>query len=320
VRVLGLAAAALAVTALGATARAGDRAVAVTFDDLPAPPSGVVSTQVPALRENTRKLLKTLMAHKIPVVAFVNEGKLHVEGESDADVDRRSDLLKMWLDAGFELGNHTYSHESLNRTPIAEFEEDVVRGETVTHRLLAERGKTLRYFRHPFLQVGLDLEKRRAFEAFLKDRGYTIAPVTVDNDDYMFAALYADALKKNDRKTARKVGDAYLAYMAQVFPFVEDVSRVLLDREIPQVLLVHASALNADCFGQLATALEARGYRFVTLEQALADPAYRLPDNYVGAWGISWLHHWEITAGKKRSPSPDPPKWITKGYEALSRR
>lgn len=298
---------------------AAERAVAVTFDDLPGPPGGLVSNDVAALRANTVKLLTTFRAHAIPVVGFVNEGKLTVEGESAEGRTARTAILRMWLDEGFELGNHTYSHHSLNGTPLEEFEADVVRGEPVTRGLLEEKGMRLRYFRHPFLQVGLDLEKRRAFEAFLKDRGYTIAPVTIDNDDYIYAAVYADALRRGEKDLATRVGTDYVRYMDTVFGFVEDVSERLTGRPIRQTLLVHANALNADFFGDVAKVLERRGYRFVTLEAALQDEAYALPDTYVGNWGLSWLHHWELTAGRKRSPSPDPPDWIIKPYEALSR-
>ena len=183
----------------------------------------------------------------------MNEGKLFVEGEKAEDVAARTAILKMWLDAGLELGNHTYSHHDLNRTPLDEFEADVVRGEPVTRSLLGEKGMPLRYFRHPFLHVGLDLEKRRAFEAFLKDRGYTVAPVTIDNDDYVYAAVYADALRRGDPVLATRVGTDYVRYMDSVFAFVEDVSERLTGRPIRQTLLVHASALNADFFGQVAT-------------------------------------------------------------------
>jgi peptidoglycan/xylan/chitin deacetylase (PgdA/CDA1 family) len=196
----------------------------------------------------------------------------------------------------------------------------VIRGETVTRRLLRARGKPLRYFRHPFLQVGLDLEKRRAFEAFLKRRAYVIAPVTIDNDDYVFAAVYAEALRAGDHERAARTAEDYLAYMAGVFEFIEGVSQRLLGREPAQVLLLHANALNADHFGSLAEILKARGYRFVTLAEALADRAYSSPDTYVGDWGISWLHHWELSVGRKRSPSPDPPQWVTQAYEAIVRR
>jgi peptidoglycan/xylan/chitin deacetylase (PgdA/CDA1 family) len=295
------------------------RSVAVTFDDLPAPPAGLVSNTVAGLQENTRKLLASFREHGVPVVGFVNEGKLVVDGETAADALDRAAVLKSWLTAGFGLGNHSFSHKSLNTTPLEEFEADVIRGEPVTRGLLAEVGLELRYFRHPFLQVGLDLEKRRAFEAFLAAHGYTIAPVTIDNDEYIYAFVYADALKRGDPAMATKVGADYLRYMEAVFAFCEEVSRNLVGREIRQTLLLHANALNADYFGKLAEMMKARGYRFITLGEALEDEAYGRPDTYVGRWGISWLHHWELTAGKRRSPSPDPPDWVTKAYDALPR-
>lgn len=293
--------------------------MAVTFDDLPANPAGTLSTALPVWREMTGKLLGVFQAAAMPVVGFVNENKLELKGETDADRAARIGVLKMWTDAGFELGNHSYSHPSLNRTPLEEFEQDVIRGEPVTRGLLQAQGKPLRYFRHPFLQVGLELEKRRAFEAFLKQRGYAIAPVTIDNDEWIYAAVYADALRKGDSAAASRIGADYLRYMLQVVEFIEGVSRGLLGREVAQVLLVHANQLNADHFGALAKRVADRGYRFVTLEEALRDPAYARADTYVGAWGISWLHHWEITEGRRRTPAPDPPDWITKAYEGLPR-
>lgn len=302
-----------------AAAEPSRRSLAVTIDDLPAPPAGVVSNEPAALAAMTAKLLAALAEHRVPAVGFVNEGKLVVEGEGEAGVAARTAVLRQWTDAGLELGNHTYSHRSLNRLPLEEFQADLIRGEPVTRGLLAEKGGTLRYFRHPFLQVGLELPKRRAFETFLAGKGYTIAPVTIDNDEYVFAFVYADALRRGDRALADRVADAYLAYMDGVFAFFEQVSQRLLGREPAQILLLHANALNADHFGALAQRIEKRGYRYATLEEVLRDPAYARADDYVGAWGISWLHHWEVTAGLPRSPSPDPPAWIQQAYDALPR-
>ena len=299
---------------------AGRRAVAVTIDDLPGSSAALVANDPAALAAMTSKLLAALAVHRVPAVGFVNEKKLEVEGEGPAGHAARVDVLRQWTAAGLELGNHTYSHPSLNRTELAAFEDDVVRGEPVVRALEAERGRALRWFRHPYLQVGLELAKRRAFEAFLAERRYRVAPVTVDNDEWIFAAVYADAVRRQDGELAARVATAYLDYMEGVFAFVEELSGRLLGREIAQVLLIHANQLNADCFDAMAARLERRGYRFVALEAALADPAYTLPDDYVGAWGLSWLHHWEVTAGKRRTPSPDPPAWIPQAYEALGER
>lgn len=287
------------------------RAVAVTFDDLPATHAGVVVNQPTNLEELTRRLLTAVRKYNVPAVGFVNEDKLFIDGAAAQSVNRRIGLLKMWLDAGLELGNHTYSHRDLNTTSIEQFQTDLLRGETITRELLKARGMKLRYFRHPFLHVGSDLTTRRAFEAFLAKHDYVVAPVTVDNDDFVYAAAYAQALGRGEAARADRIADDYLRYMEEVFSFFEDVSRRVTGREIPQILLLHANTLNADRFASLAEALVRRGYRFVSLAAALEDPAYRLPDQFVGAPGNSWFNHWEITAGRKPVPTPSPPKWIT---------
>lgn len=290
------------------------REIAVTFDDLPG--VSVVGSKPAELALFTDRLLANFSAHSVPVVGFVNEGKLTIPGEDLEAQAGRIAVLARWLKAGLELGNHTYSHRSLNDLPLEEFEADVVRGEPVTAALLGTAGKRLRYFRHPFLHVGLELGKRRAFEAWLEARGYTVAPVTVDNDEYMFAAVYAAALRVGDAALAERVSEAYLAYMDAVFDFQEGLSQTLFDRPIRHVLLLHANQLNADHSSRLLDALKSRGYQFVSLARALEDPAYRSADDYVGRSGISWLHHWEQAMGRRRSGSPDPPAWLTEAYEA----
>ena len=291
--------------------QAVERSVAITFDDLPATPAGAVADDSASLEALTRKLITAVQRHKIPAVGFVNEVRLLADGPATEESARRIGVLKLWLDAGLELGNHTYSHPDLNTTALDRFQGDVVRGETITRRLLTEKQQTLRYFRHPFLHVGADLPTRRAFEAFLAARAYVVAPVTVDNDEYVYAAAYAAALRRNDAATAGRLADDYLRYMDEVFAYFEDVSRRTIGREIRQVLLLHANSLNADRFDSLAGALTRRGYRFITLAQALEDPVYQRPDNFTGAPGNSWFNHWEITAGRTSIPTPAPPDWVT---------
>lgn len=289
------------------------REIAITFDDLPA--VSVARGDPASLAVFTDRLLLNFTAHQAPVVGFVNEGKLTVPGEGLEGQEARLALLRRWLARGFELGNHTYSHRSLNELALEEFQADVVRGEPATAALMGAHGRRLRYFRHPFLQVGLDLDKRRAFEAWLGARGYTVAPVTIDNDDYIFAAVYANALKAGESESARRTAQAYLEYMAAVFDFHESLSQALFGRPIRHVLLLHANELNADYSGKIFDHLRGRGYEFVPLARALEDPAYASPDAYVGRWGISWMHHWEQAMGRPRTGAPDPPPWVSEAYE-----
>jgi len=148
-----------------------ERQVAITIDDLPAGAANSMSAaEITAM---TSKLLSTLRDQKVPVIGFVNEKKLYRFGE----VDERVKALRMWLDYGFELGNHTFSHMSLNQAGLQAWEDDVVQGESVTRLLLGEHKMPLRYFRHPFLDTGRDLQTRRQAEAFLTARGLILRQV-----------------------------------------------------------------------------------------------------------------------------------------------
>ena len=280
-----------------------DRQVAITIDDLPA---GSNSMSAATISEMTSKLLGTLRDQRIPVVGFVNERKLYKFGE----VDERIKALRMWLDYGFELGNHTFSHTSLNQAGLKAWEDDVVQGESVTRLLLAEHNMKLRYFRHPFLDTGRDLETRRDAEAFLVARGYRIAPVTLDAWDWMYAGVYEDAKQHGDSALRQELVSSYLSYSDQVFAYYEQLSHQLIGYEPKQILLLHANQLEADHIGELIELLRKRGYRFITLGDALSDPAYSQPDTFVGEEGAGWLDHWAITQGKPPQGTPVFPQWV----------
>jgi peptidoglycan-N-acetylglucosamine deacetylase len=292
------------------TAAPPDRQVAITIDDLPAGASNLMTGT--EIIDMTTRLLRALQLQKIPVVGFVNEKKLYKWGE----VDERIKALQMWLDAGFELGNHTYSHASLNRVGLKEWEEEVIEGEPVLRLLLAPHKMTLRYFRHPYLDAGRDLETRRDAEAFLAARGYRIAPVTLDAWDWMFAFVYDDALKRGESATQQQISDAYLSYSDAVFDYSERLSKEIMGYEPRQILLLHANRLEADHIADLAAVMRKRGYRFIALEDALGDSAYSLPDTYVGE-GTGWLDHWAITQGKPPRGAPEFPAWVLDRAKAL---
>jgi peptidoglycan/xylan/chitin deacetylase (PgdA/CDA1 family) len=216
----------------------------------------------------------------------------------------------MWLDYGFELGNHTYTHASLNQVGLQAWEDDIVQGENVTRLLLAEHNMKLRYFRHPFLDTGRDLQTRRQAEAFLVNRGYRIAPVTLDAWDWMYAGVYEDAKKRGDTGLQDELTRSYLSYSDQVFAYEEKFSKQLLGYEPKQILLLHGNQLEADHIGELLDLMRKRGYHFVTLADALSDQAYSLPDTYVGEEGTGWLDHWAITQGKPPQGAPVFPQWV----------
>jgi peptidoglycan/xylan/chitin deacetylase (PgdA/CDA1 family) len=289
-----------------------ERQIAITIDDLPAGAANSMSAA--AITTMTKQLLATLREQKIPVVGFVNERKLYFKWD---EVNERIAALKMWLDAGLELGNHTYGHTSLNRVSLREFEDSVVQGESVTQLLLTQHNMKLRYFRHPYLDTGRDLQTRREAEAFLVGRGYRIAPVTLDAWDWMFATVYDDAKKRGDTALLQEVVRSYLAHTTEVFSYFEKLSRDLVGYEPSQILLLHANQLEAEHIGELLDLIRKRGYRFITLESALGDSVYALPDTYVGEEGSGWLEHWAITRGQPPLHQPNAPQDMVDRAKAL---
>lgn len=286
----------------GASPQRPARVVAVTIDDLPVVSAWSDWSSV------TERLLGTLREHQVPAVGFVNETKLYRNGTLDST---RVALLSAWLGAGHELGNHTFAHRGAHATPLAEYLGGITRGEVVTRELARRAGRPFRYFRHPQLHTGRSLEYKRAVERFLASHGYTVAPVTVDNQEWVYARAYVVANQRGDSALVARVVDHYLRHMDSAFAYSERLSRTLFEREIPLVLLIHANELNADHLHTVLERLESRGYRFAPLEQVLADSAYRSADRYVGPSGMSWLIRWAETRGVAIPAEPREEPWVS---------
>ncbi len=283
------------------------REIAITFDDLPATNGGLAR-----MTDVTKRLLQSIKANQVPAIGFVNESKLYQDGKLN---NQAVALLKMWLDEGLELGNHTYSHIGIDRAPLEKYKEDVIRGEVVTRKLLAGKGKKLKFFRHTQLRTGPTAEYKKGLAQFLAERGYTVAPVTIDNNDFIFAALYGDAKVRGDKATMKRVVDAYIPYMESVFAHFEKLSADFLGYEVKQTLLLHANDLNADYFDELARMMKRRGYTFISLEAALKDKAYSLPDAQSNK-GLSWIHRWMLAKGLPMKPEPTEPEFITQLFQS----
>jgi peptidoglycan/xylan/chitin deacetylase (PgdA/CDA1 family) len=190
-----------------------------------------------------------------------------------------------------QLGNHTCSHPDLNTVSIEVFEDNIVKGDVVTRAVFPPKPGVPRFFRHPMTHTGNTREKKDAVDAFLASRGYAIAPHTIENSDFIFNVPYARA-RTADADLAGRLRTAYLEFTMAATAFAESVSPQVFGREVPQTLLIHANDLNADVLDELLTRYEARGYRFVSLESVMADPAYRTADTLVSESGPTWLWRW----------------------------
>lgn len=270
--------------------------MAITIDDLPM----VTLEQDDAVRlQMNLDLLSHLSEYQVPAIGFVNERKLYNDDGEIVPVRRQ--MLVEWMEAGLELGNHTYSHPDYNSLTPEQFFEEIIKGERVTRPLMSAYQKELKYFRHPFLHRGNTKEKVDSLAHFLSENSYIEAPVTIDNSEWIFARAYELALEANDELMADSIGNSYIDYMIEKTVYFEQNAQELFDRTISQTLLIHDNFLNANFLGKLLAALRASGYEFIGLAEALEDPAYASEDKMVTRGGITWLHRWAITRGVDKS-------------------
>ncbi|MBW2258517.1 MAG: polysaccharide deacetylase family protein [Deltaproteobacteria bacterium] len=249
----------------------------LSFDD--APWAGKAGTSLPSVavvaRLNTR-IVETLKSRTVPASVFFN-----------CDVLRGDDgSVEAWVEADMEIGNHTFSHSSLNHEPMEAWLADTRR----CHEVLVGRlPSPPRYFRYPYLHQGPVLETRDGARRGLEEMGYTIAPVTVTTTEWRLAFAYKDAVDVGDAAQQQVVVDAYRKHMQEAVDASRAMAREQVDREVAQIVLFHVNDLSSDHLGEVIDEYRARGATFVSLEQALADPVYAMEDHYVGSGGLSWL-------------------------------
>ncbi|MES2730911.1 MAG: polysaccharide deacetylase family protein [Bacteroidota bacterium] len=277
--------------------------VCFTFDDLPAFTLSFGSNEFQ--RDLLKKTLLTLNKHRIPAIGFVNEFKLFNTNKLDTS---KIKLLTMWLDAGIDLGNHTFSHIDYVSASSKKYCDDIIRGEKITRPLMKSYGKSLTYFRHPYLHIGESQAKVDSLQAFLASQSYIEAPATMVNSDWLFAYAYDSAMVKRDTALMKYIGISYVAYMEQKLKYFERQSIKLFERNIKHVLLIHASILNADYLDELIEMYERHNYEFISLEQALTDKAYSTKITAFYKDGISWLYRWALSMGRNETFFTDDPK------------
>jgi peptidoglycan/xylan/chitin deacetylase (PgdA/CDA1 family) len=258
----------ICVLALAAgTAGAADRFdIAVTVDDLTVHgplPKGQTWVGI------ARSYLDTLAAHKVPeAYGFVNAKRIREQPASEA-------VLDAWRQAGYPLGNHTYSHMNLNGAPsLQAWLDDVKAGEPAIESRM--RGADWHYLRYPFLSAGSDPARHDGALAYLKLNGYRVADVSVSFDDWAYTEAYGRCLDKGDSASIDAMKRQYLSRVDASIRRMKALSQRVYGRMVPQVLLTHLGAWSAATLPDVMARLDAAGAHYVTLAQAQADAAYEV--------------------------------------------
>jgi peptidoglycan/xylan/chitin deacetylase (PgdA/CDA1 family) len=262
-----------------------DIQIALTIDDLP------WHSRIPHDQAGVRlsALAHALRNAEVPVTGFVVGGR-------DGLVSTRT-----WLEQGFELGNHTYSHKGLSTVSHSEFIADIERNERAVLDVL---GHDLRggWFRYPYLDRGEHRSKRQGVAQTLGDMGNIPAHVSINTRDYAFAREFKGSVL-NSRLT-----NMYIRHVHECLVHFVHLGRRLFHRDIPHVLLLHANELNTACIGPLIAFLRDQGCCFIPLGNALRDPAYQAFDEATVAPQVGSLGDMlgDLALSKKIFPGPDP--------------
>jgi peptidoglycan/xylan/chitin deacetylase (PgdA/CDA1 family) len=277
---------------LGTGAGAGPkRPILISVDDLPVAAGDLHAD--PAERARiTGDLLATLAKHHVPAVGLV------IWGNVAADADRA--ILRRWLAAGHELGNHSAHHLDLTKTAADAYIADVEAGRAGLADFLAQEGghPAVRFFRYPFLDEGDTAAKLDAVRGSLDRSGQRSLPVTIDDQDWSFEKPWVEARRKGDRQAMAEVGEEYQAALRTEVRDQEARGDRLFGRPVPQILLLHANEVGAAQWDRLFTWLEARGDRFAAADEVLADAAFADPPRYVGPSGFGL---WDRLAALRRA-------------------
>jgi peptidoglycan/xylan/chitin deacetylase (PgdA/CDA1 family) len=250
-----------------ATALARPQQIAFTWDDVPSHgplPPGEIRLGI------SHKIIEAMQtAHLPPAYGFINGVALDREPRSEP-------VLKDWHDAGFPLGNHTWSHMNLNTATLADWEADLLKNEPIleTYADKYASGSDWHWLRYPYLAEGDTPEKRAAARQFLAAHHYRIAAVTMSFGDYMWNEPYARCVTKNDTAAITQLETSYLRAASEDADFRRAMAKSLFGHDIPYVLLMHVGAFDARMLPRLLDLYKQKGFIFITLEEAEKDPFY----------------------------------------------
>ena len=255
--------------------------VALTFDDLPL--NGELApgtTRAGILTE----VLSVLKQHGVPAVyGFINAQKL--EGSQDG-----ARALRLWVDGGQRVGNHGYSHMDLHKSAVDAYLADIRLNEPVLE--LLDATGSWHWYRYPYLREGETVGKRRAVRSALHERGYRIAQVTLDYEDYLWNSPYARCAGTHDEETIAWLRTSYLDTARSYIEGDRAMAQRVFGREIPHVLLLHLGAFSAAILPDLLELLQREGFTLATLEQVESDPAYASDPDAASKYGGTLLEQW----------------------------
>lgn len=248
---------------IGFSAIAFAQSVAFTFDDGPK----LKATPLMSPQARNTALLAALAKHHVKAALFVTLA-------NGADRPEGLALARAWGEAGHAIGNHTVTHLDLNAEDITlkQYQYEILACDAVIRTLPGYQP----WFRFTFLREGNTPEKRDGMKTFLKARGFRNAYVSLDTSDWRLDAALEKTLAEHPDADLTPFRVSYLGHLRQRAEAYRDLSRQLFGRDIPQVMLLHHSLLNALFLDDAIRQFKAMGWSITEPGTAFRDFVFSL--------------------------------------------
>jgi len=234
--------------------------VAVTIDD----PATTVSASL-SWKAANRAFLDTLEKWNLKIALFACG--MRVESAQGKE------LLGQWDEAGHLICNHTYSHPNFNseKTTYDDFVADFDRNEP----LVKPYHRFTRLFRYPFLKEGDTADKRDRFRALLRQKGYAVGHVTIDDSDWYVDDRMTARLEKQPAADSQPYGDYLVPHLLERAAFYRQLALDVLGHEIPHTILLHYRTINALYLEDVLAAFADKGWQWIDAKRAFDDPVFK---------------------------------------------
>lgn len=239
--------------------------VALTFDDVPA--AGGLHQDETRVGIVTRLIDELKADHLQGIYGFVN-------GDGIGDDPDLRQALKLWLAAGMNIGNHTFSHPALDDTTAEAYIHDIAINEPTLRQYDPNGG--WHWFRYPYLEEGNTTQKREAVRGWLLSNRYRIAQVTLNFQDDDWDDPYGRCLAKHDQAAIQWLEQSYMENAAEFIRVGREEQIIAFGHEVPNVLLLHETDFTTLMLPRLMELLRSQGFRFAPIAKIERNPVYSL--------------------------------------------
>jgi peptidoglycan-N-acetylglucosamine deacetylase len=266
--------------------------VAISVDDMP---GGGFEVRGYTHTQMVKDLISALRAHRVPEAGgFIVGGML--EGHAE-----RAQALEAWVQAGFVVGSHSYTHPRIADLGVERYSDDILKNRNLVDRLEQRTRQEQSYFRFPYLEEGLTREDRRALWQLLQRERYTVARASIAFGDTDWADAYLRCQQTNEADSLLALDRSYVSQAVAFLQWSVEAADDVLGRAIPHVLLLHVNVPAAKNLDTLLRLYEEAGVQFISIEEALRDPAYSV---FYDVRGGDLLTQASAALGRPHPPKP----------------